>query len=266
MGPYPQMIDVPIGFMGTAQDNALHQRLSGMPSFVTPTQAALTGGYSELETFTPLTPLPPGGKKVVILITDGVPTDGCAQMGGSYTSNPCIQMAAMKLTETAPQGPILTYVIGVGVYPSSDLTNFDPNFLGNLAVAGGTGPMGCNPNENASGATDFCYFQVDPTTVNATQLQQQFEDAINSIRGQVITCTFPLQSTGVGTVDPGKVNVEVDGMTIPQDPMNGWTYDNPSNPTSITLNGTSCANLKADSHAMVQIVLGCMTVVPPPPK
>jgi hypothetical protein len=263
MGPYPQMVDVPIGFVGAAQDGALHQRLSGQPGFSTPTQAALTGAYSELENFTPLTPLPPNGKKVVILITDGVPTDGCAQMGGSYPSNPCIQMAAMKLAEAAPKGPILTYVIGVGVYPSSDLTNFDPSFLGNLAQAGGTAPMGCNPNENAAGATDLCYFQVDPTQAsNAMQLQQKFEDAINSIRGQVLSCTFPLQTTGVGMVDPGKVNVEVNGTTVPQDPANGWTYDNPTNPTSITLNGSSCASLKADPHATVQIVLGCTTVIP----
>jgi hypothetical protein len=168
----------------------------------------------------------------------------------------------MKLAEAAP-GPILTYVIGVGVYPSTNLRNFDPSFLGNLAQAGGTGPMGCNPSENTSGATDLCYFQVDPTQAStASQLQQEFETAINNIRGQVISCTFPLQTTGLGTVDPGKVNVEVDGMTVPQDPTNGWTYDNPTSPTKIILNGMSCANLKADPHAMVQVILGCTTIVP----
>jgi hypothetical protein len=264
MGPYPGAGDVPIGFIGAAQNNQLHKRLGGQPFFGTPTGAALRGAYGELEGFTPLTPLPPGGKKVVILITDGVPTDDCAQNPGSnYSSNTCVQLAATKVAEAPPMGPILTYVIGVGVYPSTDLMNFDPSFLGNVAQAGGTGPMGCDPNGNAAGA-NLCYFQVDPTQASsAMDLQQKFEAAINSIRGQVISCTFPLQTTGLGQVDPTKVNVTVDGMTVPQDPMNGWTYDNPSMPTEIVLNGMACDNVKMDPHAMVQIVLGCTTVVVP---
>jgi hypothetical protein len=261
-GPYPEPgIDVPIAFVNASQDTALHTRLSGTPSSRTPTHAALTGGYSELEAFTPSSPLLPGGKKVVVLITDGAATDDC-QGSGSYQTNPCVQLAAMKLTEAAPQGPILTYVIGVGVYPSTSLSNFDPSFLGNVAQAGGTGPMGCNPNENAAGATDLCYFQVDPTlATSASQLQQTFENTINTIRGQVLSCSFPLQVNGGGQVDPTKVNVEVDGTTVPQDPTNGWSYNNPSNPTEITFNGMSCNNLKNDPQAKVQIVLGCQTII-----
>ena len=202
----------------------------------------------------------PGGKKVLVLITDGAATDDCKGVG-NYTTNPCVQLAATKLAEAAPQGPILTYVIGVGVL-SAGAQSFDPSFLGNVAQAGGTGPMGCNPNETANGATDFCYFQVDPTQATSPmQLQQEFEDAIDTIRGQVLSCTFPLQVTGVGQVDPSKVNVEVDGMTLSQDPANGWSYDNPSSPTEIVFNGSACAQLKNDPQAKVQIILGCTTMV-----
>jgi hypothetical protein len=270
MGPYPEQgLDVPVALVDTNHNSALHNRLSGQPQLTTPTHAALTGGYSELESFMPAAPLPSGGQKVVILITDGVPTDACAQQMGNtnYASNVCVQLAAMKLTEAAPQGPILTYVIGVGPYPSTDPMSFDPSFLGNLAKSGGTGPMGCNPSENAAGATDFCYFQVDPTqTSSVSQLQQAFEDAINKIRGQVVSCTFPLQLTGGGHIDPMKVNVEIGGMQIGQDPKDGWTYDNPMNPTEIILHGKACDNLKGNPTTTVQVILGCQTVVTPPPK
>jgi hypothetical protein len=260
-GPYPESgIDVPINFVGAAQVGMLDSRLSGQPQAGTPTGTALQGGYSELAGYVPLTPIPPGGQKVLVLITDGVPTDNCSQNGGSYTSNACVVQAGTELKAAAPQGPVLTYVIGTGVFPSTDLTNFDPNFLGNLAQAGGTGPKNCNPNENTT-ATDLCYFEVDPTQGNATQTEQAFEAAINAIRGQVLSCTFPLNiNPEAGTVDPTKVNVTVDGQTVPQSPTNGWTYNNPSNPTQIVFNGQACTNLKNDPKASVQIVLGCATV------
>jgi hypothetical protein len=259
-GPYPESIDVPINFVGAAQVSALNNRLSGNPQAGTPTGTALQGGYGELGKYVPLTPIPPGGQKVLVLITDGVPTDNCSQNGGSYTSNACVVEAATELKAAAPQGPVLTFVIGVGVFPSTDLTNFDPNFLGNLAQAGGTGPKNCNPNENTT-TTDLCYFEVDPTAGNATQTEQAFEAAINAIRNQVLSCTFPLNlNPEAGTLDPSKVNVTVNGQTVPQSPTNGWTYNDPNNPTEIVFNGQACANLKNDPNASVQIVLGCATI------
>jgi len=262
-GPYPSNVDVKINFVGAAQDSALNNRLSGGPAGGTPTGTALQGGYTELENYVALTPLPPGGQKVLVLITDGVPTDNCSP-GGSYTSNACVVEAGQELMKAMPQGPILTYVIGTGVYPSTQLSNFDPNFLGNLALAGGTGPKNCNPNENTAGATDLCFFEVDPTAGNASQTEMAFETAINAIRGQVLSCTFPLNlDKDAGMLDPSKVNVTVDGMTVSQDPNNGWTYDNPSNPTEIIFHGTSCNNLKMNSMATVNIILGCATIVGP---
>ncbi len=261
-GPYPETgVDVPINFVGAAQDNAFKNRLSGQPFNGTPTGTALKGGYGELETYTPMTPIPPGGQKVLVLITDGVPTDNCAQNGGSYTSNACVVEAAGELTKAAPAGPILTFVVGTGVYPSTDTTNFDPSFLGNLANAGGSGPKGCNPNENAAGATDLCYFEVDPTVGNQTQTEQAFEAAINAIRGQVLSCTFPLNvNPEAGMLDPTKVNVTVDGTTVPQSSTDGWSYNNATNPTAIVFNGAACTSLKNDSSAKVEIVLGCQTI------
>jgi von Willebrand factor type A domain len=261
-GPFPSASDVPLAFVDATQNTALATRLMAGLALGTPTEAALTGGYTELEGFQPKAPLLTGGKKVVILITDGVPTDGCSMVLGlgNYAKNPCVTTAADKLVETAAKGgPIETFVVGVGDFPSTSTTDFDPAFLGNVAQSGGTGPSGCNPSE-ASSTSDLCYFEIDPSkSQTASDLQQKFETALDAIRGQVVSCTFPLQSTGLGQVDPTHVNVEVGGVTILQDPKNGWTYDNPTAPTSIILHGTACSTAETVVSATVNILLGCAT-------
>ncbi len=92
-------------------------------------------------------------------------------------------------------------------------------------------------------------------------------NAINSIRGQLLGCTFDLPVPDGGTIDPNKVNVVLTGSNgqpqdVLKDPTNGWTYDDPNNPKSITLHGTSCQEMMTDPKAMISIVLGCATKVP----
>jgi hypothetical protein len=261
-GPYPSSSDVPLAFVDAAQDAALDTRLMSGLAFLTPTEAALTGGYTELGGFQPKPPLLAGGKKVVILITDGVPTDGCAMLlgAGNYTSNACVTMAAGKLVEPAASGgPIETFVVGVGDFPTTGVNQFDPAFLGYVAQAGGTGPAGCNPSE-ATSTSDLCYFEIDPSkSQTATDLQQKFTTALDAIRGQVVSCTYPLESTGLGQVDPTHVNVEIGGKTILQDAKNGWTYDDPAAPTAIVLHGSACSTAETQVSATVNILLGCQT-------
>jgi hypothetical protein len=267
-GPYPGSADVPIAFVSAAQQMSLDSRLSGMPMNSTPTESALTGGYGELEAFQAQAPVQSGGKKVLVLITDGVPTDGCMSTPGvsDYSTNPCVQLAGQKLAEVGPKGPIETFVIGVGNFAGGGgffgTSGIDPSFLGNLAQAGGTGPAKCNPNETKT-TSDLCYFEIDPSmSTTAAQLQMQFETALDAIRGQVLSCTFPIQSSGLGQVDPTRVNVEVNGKTILQDPTDGWTYDDPMKPTDIVLHGSACATAMGTITARVSIVLGCVTQVP----
>jgi hypothetical protein len=271
-GPYPGTNDVPIAQVNATQAAALEARYGGgdQPAGDTPTGEALgvpgstggttTGGYHELSTFTPTGALPAGGKKVLVLITDGVPNDSACG-NTNYTTNACITYPATELAAPASSGgPIETFVIGTGIFPSTDLGNFDPNFLGYLAQAGGSGPTGCTPNDNTS-LTNLCYFEVDPSG-SSTATQTAFEAAINAIRGKVVSlsCTFKLDLTDGGTIDPSKVNVTVNGVTVPEGATNGWTYDNPNDPTSVTLHGTACAEVTATATATVSIVLGCATV------
>jgi hypothetical protein len=261
-GPYPSSVDVPIGFVNAAQQAALDKRLTGGAQNSTPTHAALTGGYGELEKFVATAPLQPGGKKVLVLITDGVPSDDCMTLPiiGNYATNPCIELAGTELKQSS----IETFVVGVGDFGAASffgLGGIDPTFLGTLAQAGGTGPTGCNPSDTTS-TSGLCYFEIDPSTApTATQLQQSFETALNAIRGQVISCTFPLQSSDLGQADPSHVNVEVGGKTILQDPKNGWTFDNPTTPTEILLHGAACSSAQGNLSAQVSIVVGCATQI-----
>jgi len=91
----------------------------------------------------------------------------------------------------------------------------------------------------------------------------EFVTAIQAIQGQVASCTFKLDLSDAGTIDPTKVNVIFTNggtqTTIDEDPANGWTYDNPTDPTEVILNGTACQNMKSDPMATISIVLGCAT-------
>ena len=48
---------------------------------------------------------------------------------------------------------------------------------------------------------------------------------------------------------------------IPQNPQNGWSYDDPQNPTKVILNGQACADMKADPDSKIRVVIGCKTIV-----
>ena len=172
--------------------------------------------------------------------------------------------AATELAKAGPQGPITTFAIGVGAFPG-DGFSYDPKFMGKLAQAGGAAPAGCNPDETVN-VLNICHFQVTPLGKPVNQIKQEFIDAINKIRGQVASCEFMLDQPDGGalTVDPTKVNViYTDGNGVqhyvPQDPNSGWTYDDPTNPTKVVLNGSSCTQMKGDIKAKVTVQLGCKT-------
>jgi len=44
---------------------------------------------------------------------------------------------------------------------------------------------------------------------------------------------------------------------LAKDGVNGWTYDNPTTPTLVLLNGTSCSNFRADPNAQIRYLLPC---------
>lgn len=263
--PFPNTGDVNIAVVDTAQRDRLKNRLPVTePGILTPTLAALKAAYGVLSGFDPKkNGLEVGGKKIVVLSSDGSPTDDDAYDMDPANSD-CKKAAAQNLAAAPPGGPIYTFGIGIGVIdPTGYASDYDPVFMGNLVVAGGTrmSPT-CNPNEAANKA-NFCHLHVTPGG-SATQLTQDFINAINKIRGVAAACEYTLDTSG--TVDPNKVNVIfTDGSGnetwVMQDPTNGWVYDDPAKPTKVLLKGSACDKVKADAKGEVRIVLGCKTQV-----
>jgi hypothetical protein len=246
-GPYPTTVDVGVAFVDQKQHDALRARIdSSGPSAGTPTLTVLQGAYAFMAKLAPPAPLPANGRKVVALVTDGVPN------GGATEEAQCTTLAGQQLS-----AGITTFAVGVGPFPSSDPNTYNPAFLGALANAGGAAPAGCNPNE-ASNPQNLCFFQVTPGA-DTTKTTQAFVSAINDIRRSIASCELGID----GKVDPAKFNVIItDGAgaehVVPEGGANGWTFDNDP-PTKVTLHGASCETLRLDHKAAASFLLGCDT-------
>ncbi len=251
--------DVPIRFVDGAQLSRLTQRIRrSSPQGGTPIGMSLDGQIPLLANFQPIAPLKPNGKRILVLITDGVPG------GGAIEQNRCIQ----RVTDARSQTPgVTTFSIGVGD-PSSEPSAYDPVFLGKMAEAGGTAPNGCLQGwsgASPAGSTP-CFFQMTPGARTADQLRDALIAAFDGIRGAARSCEFTLEKPeGGGTLDPAKVNVEYTAgngttSTVPQSDADGWSYDDPSAPTRIIFNGAACEKTKLDAGGRVRIVVGCKTI------
>jgi uncharacterized protein YegL len=253
-------VDVPISYVDNAHATALKERLLPpvFPNGGTPLAASMNGQLPILKAYTPAAPVKPGGKYVLVVMTDGIPTDG---------KQTCLSAASSALAGTPS---VLTFAVGVGDETASATNVYDEVFVGDLAEAGGTAAPGCNPNWSDSDKSGTpCHFQVTPGAKTAQQIQADFLAAINKIRDTVSSCELGLTFNS-GDVDLGKVNVEYtsgagQSTQINQDPANGWTYDNPTAPTKVVLHGAACDTLKADPNGKVKIIVGCKTVTGPGP-
>lgn len=231
------------------------------PEGSTPIYDALNVAYKKMQSFVPATPLAPEGDRYVVFLTDGRPEGP----GGGMESD------IKTLTQTANSGPtpIRTFVMGVGRSIGSN--DYNAPLLGQLATLGGTAKPNCNPNET-SDASKACFFTINtsmnttPTKEELDVLRKQFVDAFEKIQGGVLSCSYKLQIDPNRPIDPTKTNVIYkDGtgkeQVIVSDPTNGWSFDNPTSPTQVNLNGESCRQLKTDPQGKIYIILGCKTYV-----
>ncbi|MBX3190543.1 MAG: VWA domain-containing protein [Labilithrix sp.] len=257
--------DVPIRHVDNAHHAALRSRIKlSTPQGGTPIKRALEGQIPILQGFVPLAPLKPNGKRVLVVITDGVP-DGPADV------QPTVQAQCAKLVEDAfaATPSITTFAVGVGD-PASDASTYNEMFVGRLATVGGAAAPGCSPgwNESSPPGSTPCHFQVTPGAKTAAQLRDELLAAINAIRGAATSCELALERADgtTGVVDPSRVNVVfTDGegkqTKVPQNASDGWTYDDPSDPRAVVFHGPACDRLKAESDGKVEIELGCKTLV-----
>jgi von Willebrand factor type A domain len=220
----------------------------------TKTETALKAAYGIVEKFKP--PASSGlvadqMNRVVVLLSDGSPD------GGGQEQAACEALAEEKLTENPPKGPILTFAVGIGPFPSTSSFTYDPAFMGRLAQQGGTAPADCDPA--SQDLASVCHFQVTPGgDLDATK--QALIDAINTIRALSASCEFSFtrnESTDLKKVEVVITDKDGNQTKIPKDPENGWAFDDPENPTKIVLHGEACSASNGAVSGRVDVVIGC---------
>ena len=219
----------------TQQQAIANSLVAHGPTTNTPTAPALQGAINHCKTWGTAHP---DHVVITILATDGDPT--------ACSPQDIPGIAAIAATGVSGTPKVLTFVIGVG----SSLTN-----LNAIAQGGGTTSA----------------FLVD----TGGNVQQQFLDALNVIRGTALGCVYKLPSPDGGTPDYDKVNVQytpngtgtptmfprVDGLASCPGSGDAWYYDNPSAPTQILLCPSTCNTVKADTTGLVDVLLGCKTIL-----
>jgi hypothetical protein len=195
----------------------------------TPTEKGMLAGEAALAT-------PPPGNTVMILVTDGAPT-----CGGNE------QAAAQRLL----MKNIKTYVIGL---PGANGTTV----LDNVAIAGGTAPMGCTSN---------CY--ISPT--DSAGLQKVFSNIATTVvttmkKVSVKDCNFQLMPPdGANAADVHLVVTDTATnmqYEVPQSPANGFGLS--ADYKTATLTGSICDGAKSGAYSNFSFQYGCVMVPPLP--
>jgi hypothetical protein len=230
-----QVPEVPIALLPGVQPAISMALTNNSPTGGTPTGVALQGAINYASSHAMANS---NHVVIVVLVTDGLPTS-C-----DPSDIPGIQAIAAAGVSGTPS--ILTFVIGVG----DALTN-----LHAIAQSGGSTQA----------------FIVD----TAADVEQQFLDALEAIKGSVLGCTFTIPEPTMGEPDFNKVNVDytpggggaaetiprVDGPGDCPAMGDGWYYNDPANPTQIILCPYTCDRVSADDMGRVDIVLGCATMI-----
>jgi hypothetical protein len=190
----------------------------------------------------------PGRKTIVVLATDGQPTEcpGTGQPGAG------IEKAKQLASEGASSSPpVMTFVIGT----------IDPGDLQGLTA--------CNEIAQAGGTGQALIMKQNQP------LDQQFSDALAAIKGTAVGCEFKLP-TAQGTLDFNRVNVvfnlnggpdttiyHVEDASQCDATEGGWYYDvkpTEGTPSSIKVCSASCEKLQASGQQVnVNIQMGCKT-------
>jgi uncharacterized protein YegL len=143
-----------------------------------------TGTYNALqEAYHQLDATPeasrPGARRVVVFLSDGSPS------GGQNEQQQAIDLVSNELTTSAPD---VLYSVGIGPFPSDSPGGYDPAFMGKLAVAGGTAPVGCDPA--STDLATVCHYQMTPGR-DVSLLRQSFINALTAIRNATGSTSCP---------------------------------------------------------------------------
>jgi MYXO-CTERM domain-containing protein len=214
-----------------AHQSALNAALAAItPADSTPMSAALDGArvWAEAQLMAE-----PDEEVVIVLVTDGEPTQCDTDVNN---------IAA--IAGQAFQAGVPVYVVGIeGVGQATiDL----------IAMQGGT---------------QTGYY------IGGANGEAELLAAMQDIQGQTVNCSFPFPEEMPGTpLTPDLLRIEYTsgGDTIIVHKVQsaadcgadgGWYYDDPVNPTSITLCPATCTTVQGDVMAVIDIAVGCECVV-----
>jgi hypothetical protein len=199
----------------------------------TPTAASLQGGIDHARAWAAAHP---DRRVALVYATDGQP-EGCED---DRNIGPAAE-EAMSAFAGSPSIP--TYVLGVG--PSLDNLN-------QVAAAGGTTSA----------------YLVD----TGKDVALEVAHALDSIRSRALTCDYQIPKSTSGTLDFSLVNVQItvgaggNPTLIGQVPSRdacgdapGWYYDNPAQPTLISLCKATCDPILATPGSSLEVLIGCRT-------
>lgn len=223
-----------------------------VPSGGTPTGPTLEGVRARLATAP--------GRSFVILATDGAPNcnpnagcgynqcqpnienvPGCPKEGpfncceppDGYRENCTDATSTLGAIASLQTTGIPVYVVGLpGAAPYASL-------LDEMAVRGGTA-LPTSPR----------YFAVNAASEDVMLA------ALKKVAAQITgTCTFDLKEA---PANAGLVNVYMDDVVLPYEPVNGWTISG----KTVTLVGTACERVKSGDVLDVRIIAGCPRIEP----
>jgi hypothetical protein len=236
--PAVPMQVLPLGITDIDDSLKLQQMSGG-----TPMVAAMEGTFKYLKQYAADNPL---HKVVLILASDGTPDDSCIAPSPQGRDNSLANAALTAMEAYAGEPVVSTFVIGVGS---------ETAVLDQIATAGG-------------GKAFF----VDTTT----DIQGAFLQALQDIRGNALSCQFPIPDASGQALDYDRVNVlytpSDTGMVTPlvyvqsvdqcaSAPGNGWYYDDPNNPTKVVLCKDACSVAASAANGKIDVVFGCKTLV-----
>jgi len=197
------------------------------------------------------------GKKFMLLITDGTPTLQKDCMNPSGMLSDVDPAPIVEEITVAAREDVKTFLIGS---PGSEANR---TWMSRAAVIGGTAISGCNVN-----GPNYCH--MDMTT--APDFAAALKAGLARVVGQITPCTFTFADPPVGqTIDAKNINVVINSagqssLAIRDDIgdcTQGWqlTADQ-----EILLCPDTCAQVKSDSGASVDVVFGCESFTEVPVK
>jgi Mg-chelatase subunit ChlD len=199
--------------------------------------------------------------------SNGTPTEAalngirryCTQYRAQHTAERCV---GLIVTDGEPNG-CSNNLTTLGNAANASFTS-NPSIP--IYVMGMTGAVFSTLNHIAQRGGTTAAINVNDGGSNA------FLNALNQIRGQVMSCDFPIPAGTGGPVDTNRVNIKLvtsSGVTslgrvaaAAQCVSKAWHYDSETNPRRIVLCPDSCTAARADSSSRIEVILGCRSEPP----